>query len=328
MTTRIPAAVRACLALLAMTLCSIPAATGADPGHGVEYGPAQFTNSQSRLAIFPAEPEAHEPIDIEIYIGGNLIAPHVVDMHLDGDRITLLYRGNPAFAGPYGGDSLTLHLEEGLAYGDYVLYARRLGADLSEPEPEIEFSVAEPPPQVDTIGLYAPEINHFFVTASFAEYIEINVYGWHRLGESADFKVWSADSPAPSTAKPVCRFYSYLVNSHFYTGDPEECDSLKDEASGWVYEGIAFQALLPTAGVCPTRTQPVYRLYNGRADELDSNHRFVTSAEMYRALVADGWIGEGIAFCEAPSPPECIVFTGPPDCQAQVNALPRKGLTS
>lgn len=328
MTTRIPTVVRACLALLAMTLCSIPAASGADPGHGVEYGPAQFTNAQSRLAIFPAEPEAHEPIDIEIYIGGNLIAPHVVDIDVDGDDITILYRGSPAFAGPYGGDSLTLHLPEGLAYGDYRLSVLQQGADGSNHIRDLEFSVAEPYGLVEAIGLYSAEINHFFVTASSKEYTSIIHLGWQRLGKGGDFNVWRAEGPAPSTAKPVCRFYSYLVNSHFYTGGPNECESLKDEASGWIYEGIAFQALLPTAGVCPTRTQPVYRLYNGRADELDSNHRFVTSAEMYRALVADGWIGEGIAFCEAPSPPECIVFIGPDPCLAHVSLRSRRGLLS
>jgi hypothetical protein len=119
-----------------------------------------------------------------------------------------------------------------------------------------------------------------------------------------------------------------LVNSHFYTGDAEECESLKEEASGWIYEGTAFLALLPKAGVCPTRTPPFNRLYNGRADELDSNHRFVTSAELYRALIKDDWIGEGVAFCEAPTPPDCIVFIGPDVCQAQISTHPRDLLHS
>jgi hypothetical protein len=50
-------------------------------------------------------------------------------------------------------------------------------------------------------------------------------------------------------------------------------------------------------------TTPVWRLYNDRAAQLDSNHRFVASGETYRAMIAEGWIGEGVAFC---SPPESL----------------------
>lgn len=327
MTNRATTILRHLLALMVPSLLNTYA-IAATPGHGIEYGPAQLTNANSRLAISAAEPDAHEPFDLEIFIGRNLIAPPVVDLHLKDNEITVLYRIDPTFSGPYKGDALTLRLHEGLAYGDYFLRVRRLDADGSEPAPELEFSVAEPPGQLSTIGMYAPEINHFFVTASFEEYIAIEPYGWQRLGRGADFKVWPAEGPAPSTARPVCRFYSPLVNSHFYTGDTDECESLKEENSDWTYEGIAFQALLPKAGICPSRTRPIYRLYNDRADELDSNHRFITSAEMYRALVEQGWIGEGIAFCEAPSPPDCIIFIEVPDeCQAQLSLYSREGLT-
>src|SRR5690606_25862465 len=100
---------------------------------------------------------------------------------------------------------------------------------------------------------------------------------------------------------PVCRFYSYLVNSHFYTGDPDECGMLRDNDLGWTYEGIAFQALLPIDGACLPGTAPVRRMYNNRADELDSNHRFTTSRETYRNMVPEGWLAEGIAFCSPPA---------------------------
>lgn len=296
------------LALINLPLLSTYALATPDPGPGVEYGPARFTDAGSRLAISPAEPGAHEPLELEIFIGGNLIAPYVVDMHQDGEDITIQYRGSPAFAGPYGGEALTLRLPEGLAYGDYSLHVWRIDSSGTEPPSHLEFAVAEPPIQIDTIALYSSETNHFFITASFEEYIAVSPYGWQRLGRGAEFQVWPAEGPAPSTASPVCRFYSYLVNSHFYTGDDSECESLKDENSGWIYEGIAFQALLPKAGICPNRTRPVYRLYNDRADELDSNHRFLKSPEIYLALVEDGWTGEGIAFCEAPTPPPTSGF--------------------
>jgi len=291
----------------------------ADPGPGVEYVRAQFTTSSSRLAVFPAEPAAHEPVELELFIGDNRVAPFIVDLHQDDRVITIRYRANrtfPTFPDPRGGEALRLSLPQGLAYGDYTVHAWRLDSSGDEPAPDLEFTVAEAPVQVDTIGMYAASTNHFFVTASFLEYLEVSPYGWERLGQDAEFKVWPADEPAPSTASPVCRFYSELVNSHFYTGDESECESLKDQNSGWIYEGIAFQALTPKAGICPNLTRPIYRLYNGREAEMDSNHRFITNPDMYLALVEDGWIGEGIAFCEAPTPPECGGYILiPPECR-------------
>ena len=100
---------------------------------------------------------------------------------------------------------------------------------------------------------------------------------------------------------PVCRFYSELVNSHFYTGSAEECTLLQEEDHGWVYKGIAFQALLPEQGACPVGTAPVWRLFNDRVAQLDSNHRFVASGETYQAMMAQGWLGEGVAFCSPQS---------------------------
>ena len=92
------------------------------------------------------------------------------------------------------------------------------------------------------------------------------------------------------------------MNSHFYTADEEECELLKQEDAGWVYEGIAFQALVPVAGgACLPGTYPVWRLYNNRYAQLDSNHRFVASVGIYHAMMADGWLGEGVAFCSPAS---------------------------
>jgi hypothetical protein len=69
-----------------------------------------------------------------------------------------------------------------------------------------------------------------------------------------------------------------------------------------VYEGIAFRALVPSQGACPSGTDPVWRLFNNRVIEMDSNHRFVASAETYRTMIADGWVGEGVTSCSPPNP--------------------------
>lgn len=98
----------------------------------------------------------------------------------------------------------------------------------------------------------------------------------------------------------MCRFYSALVNSHPCTADSAECEHLMQPASGWIYEGVVFRALMPKNDSCPTGSQPVWRLYNDRAAQQDSNHRFVVSGETYRSMMSNGWIGEGVGFCSPP----------------------------
>jgi hypothetical protein len=45
---------------------------------------------------------------------------------------------------------------------------------------------------------------------------------------------------------------------------------------------------------------PVYRAYNNRAAQIDSNHRFTTRQSEIQALVAQGWISEGVVMCGTP----------------------------
>ena len=50
-------------------------------------------------------------------------------------------------------------------------------------------------------------------------------------------------------------------------------------------------------GSCPSGTRPVFRAYNARAAQNDSNHRYSASGAVYQQMVALGWRGEGIVFC-------------------------------
>ncbi|MDX5299448.1 MAG: hypothetical protein LPK85_10930, partial [Gammaproteobacteria bacterium] len=144
-------------------------------------------------------------------------------------------------------------------------------------------------------NLYHPDTKHYFMTADINEFDTLKAQGWHVADQG--FRAWPANGAAPSIAKPVCRFYSHLVNSHFYTASNDECEYLKNSNSGWIYEGIAFKSLVATAGACTYGTNPILRLYNDRAAEMDSNHRFVTSESIYHTMISDDWIGEGVAFC-------------------------------
>jgi hypothetical protein len=159
---------------------------------------------------------------------------------------------------------------------------------------------------------YSAANDHYFMSAGPEEVAKLdNVAsssGWKRTGHG--FKAWLRQQDAPAAAQPVCRFYAAGANSHFYTASATECQTLKNlEAAGrqeaqanntrfwgWAYEGIAFYALAPTNGACPGETDAVYRSYNNRWMENDSNHRFSVDARV-RAAMRWTWNDEGAAFC-------------------------------
>ncbi|HSN21758.1 MAG TPA: hypothetical protein VLS49_13840 [Usitatibacter sp.] len=165
-------------------------------------------------------------------------------------------------------------------------------------------------PESNVVEYYHDTLDHYFVAAGGDEIDLLDgggQGGWKRTGQS--FHAWLRQEDAPAGAQPVCRFYAAGPNSHFYTGDASECAGLRalEQAQradadamgvpflGWGYEGIAFYALLPANGQCPSGTAPVWRSYNNRAAEDDSNHRFTTDPLQHAAM--EGWIDEGPAFC-------------------------------
>ncbi len=141
-------------------------------------------------------------------------------------------------------------------------------------------------------------LNHYFVTAGLAEAQGIDSGsagpGWARTGSS--FRVYPQTT---STGVAVCRFYGTPgrgPNSHFYTANAGECEWVKTDP-GWTFEGLAFNTVVPSSGSCPSGFAPVYRAYNNRWAQNDSNHRFTTSATIYQQMIASGWAGEGVVMC-------------------------------
>jgi serine protease len=165
----------------------------------------------------------------------------------------------------------------------------------------------------NVVEYYNGQLDHYFMAAGGDEIDLVDGGGqgdWKRTGQS--FHAWLRQQDAPPGAQPVCRFYARGPNSHFYTGDAAECAGLRAleqaqrasaEASGtpflgWGYEGIAFWALVPVNGQCSTGVRPVWRNYNDRASEDDSNHRFTVDPLQHLAM--QGWIDEGPVFCSPP----------------------------
>jgi YD repeat-containing protein len=153
-------------------------------------------------------------------------------------------------------------------------------------------------PTSGVIEFYNTILNHFFLTANAIEGASIDAGGsgpgWTRTGNS--FK-----SGGPNS---VCRFYGVVAaggpNGHFYTADPDECNQVRLDP-GWHFESLDF-AITPAlaGGVCPAGLIPVYRAYNGRFAQHDSNHRITSNFAAYQQQIALGSIAEGIVMCAQP----------------------------
>jgi hypothetical protein len=154
------------------------------------------------------------------------------------------------------------------------------------------------------------DLAHYFMTAAVTEGSAIDRGeagpGWQRT-QAPSGRVWSGASESAALV-PVCRFYGNPArgadgarlgpNSHFYTAEPAECASVKNDP-GWIFEGEVFRVVAAAGGACAQGTVPVLRVYNGRFAQNDSNHRYLLDSAIAAAMVAQGWSAEGVVFCVA-----------------------------
>jgi hypothetical protein len=150
-------------------------------------------------------------------------------------------------------------------------------------------------------------VGHYFFSSYPAEQVAIDNGaagpGWVRTGRT--FRAWNSAAKAPLGAAPVYRFYTATSNSHFFTASFAEYQSLlqqnptNDPRTGWKYEAIAFYTVLsPDGANCPGGYYSIYRVYNKRFAQLDSNHRITPSyIDWARAVYFLGYADEGVAFC-------------------------------
>ena len=139
---------------------------------------------------------------------------------------------------------------------------------------------------------------HYFLTAfaDEAAFLDAGAYGgaWQRTGYG-----FAVARPLENGAVDVCRFFGTPgmgLDTHFYTGEAQECAVLKLNPR-WTFEAIGFRARLPAADACAPNTRPVWRFYSDPATLADVNHRFTTDGTVHAAMLAQGWLGEGVAFC-------------------------------
>lgn len=155
------------------------------------------------------------------------------------------------------------------------------------------------PPAANMVNeFFNAGLNHYFLTADPVEAASIDNGGsgpgWVRTG-----KTFKAGGP-----NAVCRFFGVQAaggpNGHFYTADPVECAAVRNDP-GWHFESLDFSITPPNPGaVCPAGLVNVYRAYNGRFAQHDSNHRITADFADYQQQIAAGWLGEGVVMCAQP----------------------------
>jgi mono/diheme cytochrome c family protein len=161
--------------------------------------------------------------------------------------------------------------------------------------------VAPPTPsEVSVVEYFNAAFGHYFMTADADEIagLDAGAFNFAFVRTGRTFNAYS--SQAAGTV-PVCRFFTTpgtfgAKSSHFYTADPVECDGLKLNPN-WVYEKIAFFIAVPSGGLCPVGTTPIYRMYNNGQTGAP-NHRFSSDFPTYQDFTTNkNWAPEGTGFC-------------------------------
>ena len=141
------------------------------------------------------------------------------------------------------------------------------------------------------VEYYWASRDHYFITAAPAEIAALDASapgGWVRTG-----KTFNALAAPQAGSSPVCRFYipPAFGDSHFYGRGTAECNATHANHLEFVYESPAVMYMfLPSLGVCPAGTVPVYRVFDAR---VDTNHRYTTERAVRDQMVAAGWVAEG-----------------------------------
>ena len=157
--------------------------------------------------------------------------------------------------------------------------------------------------------IFIPNVQSFFTAfASEANALDAApASGWKRTGQT--FKAFGAPDATNASLSPLCRFYgsgSPGPNTHFFTARTDECGYLQKVQAAtpatsprFNFEGDAFWVSLQLNGAClASAPVGVYRLYNnGYALGKDPNLRFTTDPKIVSAMLAKGWVNEGIGFC-------------------------------
>lgn len=265
------------------------------------------------MYLVPKAPGAWEALNV-VLRSAVYFDPSTLKASVSGNviRIDFDFANAPVGgATPPGYTSFASVAIDGLAPKDYYRvegYGRALPDGTPAQYFTLEFGIQ---PVMPVIEYYHERLQHYFMAGGPVEVKLLDgggQGGWKRTGHR--ISGWLHQAEAPASARPVCRFYAVGPNSHFFTADAFECQQLKDlEQSqrsqaaaanapflGWGFEGIGFWAIMPQGGVCEAGTAPVFRAYNNRAAQGDSNHHFTLDRQLHAAMITQ-WSDEGVQLC-------------------------------
>ncbi len=153
---------------------------------------------------------------------------------------------------------------------------------------------------VTVVEFYNKALDAYFITGRALEQQSLDAQAdFKRTGMT--FDAVTAYGATTNTTR-ICRFYISLnsppTSSHFYGREGVDCEQIQAQnLNGFNYEGYDFAVAQAQGGVCPTGTKTVYRGFRAAAGGKTPNHRYTTSPETYNAARAQGFAGEGAAFC-------------------------------
>jgi hypothetical protein len=161
---------------------------------------------------------------------------------------------------------------------------------------------------VSSVEYYNQSLDHYFISSLAPDIDALDtgrIAGWVRTGST--FGVYPSQAAGGAGVGPVCRIIipPPYGDSHFFGRSVQECtDTLTKFPFMSQETPSAFYVALPTLGVCPSGTVPVYRAFDNRAD---ANHRYTTDPAIRDSMVAMGWIAEGdgpdlVVMCAPPAP--------------------------
>jgi hypothetical protein len=250
----------------------------------IDFGSAAV-GSPSAVQTVTMTNHGNAPLSIQTSTVANPQFRHVAGctagtVVMPGGSCTMQVQVTPTATGPVA-SQLALYTNDG--YYEFALASNGVTQSGGPPGAAATVSVVE---------YYNADLDHYFLTWIAAEMANLDAGStptrWARTGRT--FRAYA--DPQPQTSQ-VCRFYipPSLGNSHFFGRSATECAASHTAQPGLVLEDPDYMhVMLPSAGTCPGGTQPVYRLFNNRAD---ANHRYTVDRGVRDQMVAQGWIAEG-----------------------------------
>lgn len=284
----------------------------------------------SQLTIRPVAPVERDTIFVDVSFDAPICTPNqstvaqvtsgppatsVIQSRVDGKAIAVVIAARPAGSGCTLVSTVTVALPP-LVPGAYTIRVADsalgfsgivYGNNTIKTSTTTFFNVASDSPPVVNVYLDSHELATSLVVTDLGSYQYFPYYASDAGNWQPVFYAWAnrtADSN--SQFQPVYALalrISGIDTRNFYTIDPKERTALI--ATGAFVDlyvnssapSALFAAIAPVGGLCPVGRVSIYRAYEPKL----MIHRFVPTAT-YRLMLANGWKGDGVAFCGAAEP--------------------------